>query len=402
MPVNRKYLIRQLSSIELDGRYTNIKPVNCDAATGKKHGPEGALSVVFKADDAVTGKPVAIKFFDPEFGGIQQLYRLAAFKRESELLESIVGKYRCLQLLSAVQEIKIPVTTDAGDKLELSCAYCVIEWIDEEIKQYFTMQDRYEALAKLYVYRDAVLAVFALHHNDIHHRDVKADNLMRASRQKQRPIVAIDLGTAAKVSSAALGDPSIYAGPVGAPHYAPLEALCGLSGVRSIGHSADFYALGCLLYELFNLDYYFVRLRLNIGFIKCKAVCEGHMMPFLAASATETKLIEEWSKIILPAKRLVTLPNIEDPGSSVVLSVRQLLNDLLHRLTALDHRERINNRDMVVRKIDSAITTIQNHLAEVRRAAERKARREARRKAAQRKQQRLMKYLQTRDSDDNG
>jgi hypothetical protein len=63
-------------------------------------------------------------------------------------------------------------------------------------------------------------------------------------------------------------------------------------------------------------------------------------------------------------------------------------------LIAPDHRDRTNDWLFVLRKIDSAIIVLQNHLADQRRAQQRVERREARRRTAMRKQERLMRFLE--------
>ena len=59
---NNKILIDTLESTPiLDGRFRNIRVVNCDVATGTKR---GCFSLVFRAEDVIEGKDVALKFYD--------------------------------------------------------------------------------------------------------------------------------------------------------------------------------------------------------------------------------------------------------------------------------------------------------------------------------------------------
>ena len=78
----------------LDGRYSNIQVINRDPRTGDRQGHQGALSVVFHATDSQTGRPVALKFFDPDFQGLRARYRMDLFVRECKLLERLVNKPR--------------------------------------------------------------------------------------------------------------------------------------------------------------------------------------------------------------------------------------------------------------------------------------------------------------------
>ena len=58
--VNSKRLVQELEALpELDGRFTDLKLVNCQGAVKR-----GNFSLVFRAKDKVAGDDVAIKFFD--------------------------------------------------------------------------------------------------------------------------------------------------------------------------------------------------------------------------------------------------------------------------------------------------------------------------------------------------
>ena len=91
----------------LDGRYANIRVINRDPRTGDRQGHQGALSVVFHATDSQTGRPVALKFFDPDFQGFGARYRMDLFYRECKLLERLMNKPRCLQLVQPLTELRL-------------------------------------------------------------------------------------------------------------------------------------------------------------------------------------------------------------------------------------------------------------------------------------------------------
>ena len=177
----------------LDGRYTNIRVVNRDPRTGDKRTEhQGALSVVFHAIDSRTGRPVALKFFDPDFHGFGARYRMDLFERECNLLERLVNKPRCLQLVQPLSELRLSdPDASSGRSATIDCGYCVLEWLDGDITEYFLRQDEYDALVKLALFRQIVLGVFALHQEGIAHRDVKHDNLRRTHRMDREVVVPI-------------------------------------------------------------------------------------------------------------------------------------------------------------------------------------------------------------------
>ena len=201
----------------LDGRYANIRVINRDPRTGDRRGHQGALSVVFHAVDSQTGRPVALKFFDPDVQGFGARYRMDLFDRECKLLERLVNKPRCLQLVQPLSELRLSITGGSrGRSTTIVCGYCVLEWLDGDITGYFLRQDEHDALVKLALFRQAVLGVFALHREGIAHRDIKHENLRRTHRKNREMVVPIDLGTAVDLSSDPIGEIRDYADPVGA------------------------------------------------------------------------------------------------------------------------------------------------------------------------------------------
>lgn len=107
---NARTLIETLhGEPSLDGRYANIRVVNRDPRTGDRRGHQGALSVVFHAIDSRTGRPIALKFFDPDIQGFGARYRMDLFDHECKLLERLVNKPRCLQLVQPLSELRLSI-----------------------------------------------------------------------------------------------------------------------------------------------------------------------------------------------------------------------------------------------------------------------------------------------------
>jgi serine/threonine protein kinase len=250
---NRQILVQELESLALlDGRYEAIKWVNPPSASGQKR---GCFSLVFRAYDRLDGKNVALKFFDIDPANMMQIYRRQAFAREHDILTTLMNRERCIQLCSAMSVYNLSILGPTGTTLTIPCEYFAIEWIDDEIDEFFERQDAFDAKDKLRLMNEIILAVQALHRHEVFHRDIKPDNLRSYEDGVKRLVVAIDLGTAALYSSQPIQN--VYTAPVGAGAYAPPEAFCHFAGEREVAPLADNYALGCLLFELFNLDYFY-------------------------------------------------------------------------------------------------------------------------------------------------
>lgn len=196
---NSANLIRTLQGLTtLDGRYTQITCVNINAATGESR---GVLSLVFKAFDQVDQRYVALKFYDIDPNKLFDQYRVDAFRREHAILQTLLNTRRCLQLASSYSIYLLKVPQAGGASYEIPCPYFAVEWVEHEIDDYFEQQDSREAVHKLKLFNDIVLAVEALHRHDVHHRDLKKDNLRAHDNSVVRTVVAIDLGTAARSES---------------------------------------------------------------------------------------------------------------------------------------------------------------------------------------------------------
>lgn len=394
MNANKKFLIAHLQQHDLNHRYENPVVINCNPLTGQKIGKQGALSVVFQATDNTNSEKVAIKFFDPDIRGTGLPYRLDLFERENDLLTNLSGGIRTLRIVQPLTDLPLQLSIPGGQNVIVNYRYFVTEWLDNDIEQYFLNQTQYSNEEKLNIFRECCLAVFALHGRQIAHRDVKPDNLRLADRNGKQVAVAIDLGTAAANHSPSLGGANDYLRPVGAPAYAPLETHEGLAGVRELGYAADYYALGCLLYELFNADFYYAELLNNLGYQSCRSACELHMFNSRNNVTDSRTLLKKWHWIISKTQSQVTLPRIDNASTTIRPSIIGILNMLLTELTALDYRRRLKDKTRALRLIDSALRILRNHAADRVTAARRKQRRENRLKREKRKQQKLTQYLQ--------
>ena len=377
----------------LCGRFSNIQVANRDPTTGSREGYQGALSVVFRAYDRISGQDVALKFFDPDFGGLRLPYRMRLFEREAKLLTRCQGKRGLLQLIHPLSETQISAT-EGGQSVTLTCVYFAMEWLDGDIEEYFARQDTYDALVKLALFRRILLGVFRLHRAHIAHRDIKYDNLRDVeTKDQKRAIVPIDLGTAIHLDSHAAGEASDYSLPVGARAFAPLEAWVGLPSVRILAEAADIYALGCLLHDLFNLDYLVVRLLEDPGFQSCRAACEARMLQLQLDRVSEQDALREYDDVLRQTKHQVSLPSIFSDDTTVPNAAREQLNRLLHCLSDVDYANRERDANKLLRILDSARRSLSNALMEEHKRQARRQRHRLRERKVQARQARLDLYL---------
>jgi serine/threonine protein kinase len=384
----RKLLIAQLEALPLlNGRFESIRCVNYDPV---KDETRGCFSLVFRAHDVVEDRPVALKFYDVDPTSINDAYRVSAFDREVEILSCLIGRRRCLQLVSGLGVFPLRIASGmASGDIELPCKYFSVSWIEDQVDEFFSDQQNHDAQTKLRLFNEIVLAVEAIHRQDVQHRDLKPDNLRLDSASEGCPVVVIDFGAAARLDSLSLR--SSYGTPAGAPAYSPPEARIGFSGNRALGRHSDAYALGCLLFELFNPDYYFYVLHRS-----------GKWEPVLAALALRVAGVPDVEKQNELGRGLDELRAAARPvpvsvlGSSLPASIRHQIDELAARMTAFDYRQRLIDLAEVRRRIWASLRVLEHASEERRRLEQRRLARERKIAKLLARDRRLAHYLEQR------
>jgi hypothetical protein len=109
-----------------------MKLVNFDSASDQKR---GCLSLVFRAYDTVEEAEVALKFYDLDPGLASDMYRLASFHRECEILSRLLNVARCLQIVKAMGSYNLVIDLAPGSAVTLGCRYFAVEWIADRLSQ---------------------------------------------------------------------------------------------------------------------------------------------------------------------------------------------------------------------------------------------------------------------------
>ena len=346
---NNAYLVQQLQSLTLlDNRYSGLQLVN-----GIDANKRGFFSIVFKAFDEVDQRYVALKFFDQD-PAKQIPYRLECFDREHEILSTLLRISRCLQVASPIQQFPLSLNNIPAP-FTLNVKYFATEWIEGDLDQYFLSPQSQPTIDKLMVFNDAVLAVESLHAREIFHRDLKADNFRVRTDGDAKETVAIDLGTAARsLTKAMLPN---YGAPVGHQRYAPPECFTDLSGVRRIIGLTDVYALGCMLFELFAAEDFFTAYRTKNPDIDYRIRV---LQSRVATGNNEAERLSIWQRDGRAVLAGLSHPEIEGFGATVPMSVVDILDDLIAKMTKPNYLDRSIRLPAVRSRIWSAIRCLQN------------------------------------------
>lgn len=379
---NSQYLVDTLEALPLfDGRYSKLKLINAPLGGAKR----GYFSLVFRAHDELMGRTVALKFFDLDPAKSAGGYRVKCFEREHQILEQLRGASRCLQVQSDYAVYNLEIALPSGISLTILAPYFAVDWFEDDIDEYFHEQESKEAIEKLKLFNEVILAVESLHKRRVFHRDLKVDNFRAQTRESERDVVAIDLGTAARYDSTPIQ--AFYGGPVGMLMYSAPEAFCGMSAVRSIAPLSDVFALGCMLFELFHPDDFPAAFR---------AVNPDYDVRFAAlrsktdAENTEQGKIDAWSREAPRLLHGLTTVSLLNGASSAPSCIAELLTGIVGAMAAPDFRQRPVSFEAIRERCWTAIRVLQNEALAKRRAQQAAEKRAAKARKAKARAERAL------------
>lgn len=174
------------SQTPFDGRYSEVKRIDAN-------GGIGVFSLVFTARDLTTDKIVAIKFFHPL--KTTDSYRLACFRRESEILAAFQGQPDIVQLVQGATDTTVHANVAGLSSIGLPFLYHVTELADSNLGKYIYGANR-SAQRSLTLFRTCCRALQRIHARSVVHRDVKPENFLLSA---SGDLLLADFGTARRV-----------------------------------------------------------------------------------------------------------------------------------------------------------------------------------------------------------
>jgi len=189
----------------------------------------GGMGEVWRADDLLLGRVVAVKLLRSEFSGNETF--LARFRAEAQ--HAAVLAHEGIAAVHDYGEVPAP---DGGGQL----AYLVMELVDgEPLSALLTREGRLDPARTLALLRQVAGALAAAHEAGVVHRDVKPGNLLVSPDGR---VTVTDFGIAWSAASVPLTQTGQV---VGTAHYLSPEQAEG----RQAGPASDVYALGMIAYE---------------------------------------------------------------------------------------------------------------------------------------------------------
>lgn len=204
----------KLQGLILDNRYKIISKIGV-----------GGMADVFKGEDTLLGRPVAVKILHSNFAGDDDF--VARFKREAQA----AGKLSHPNIVSMY---------DVG--FDQGYHYIVMEYIEgETLKEYIT---RHERISIDNAVKFTIAIAEGLEHAHVMgivHCDIKPHNVLIT---KQGRIKVTDFGIARAMNA---GTTMMYTNSImGSAHYLSPEQASG----KPVNGSTDIYSLGAVLYEM--------------------------------------------------------------------------------------------------------------------------------------------------------
>lgn len=197
----------------------------------------GGMSEVFLAEDDRLGRPVAIKFLNPEFR--RQPERMRRFHREA-------------RAASALNHPNILTIHDIGENHGVQ--FIVSEYVEGETLSKRIAKESVPIGEAVAIAKQIVSALGASHKAGIVHRDVKPDNIML---RPDGGLKVLDFGLAKESSGAFFGPNGLEARTLqsgetspglilGTPQYMSPEQARG----KSLDHRTDIFSFGVIFFEM--------------------------------------------------------------------------------------------------------------------------------------------------------
>jgi serine/threonine protein kinase len=336
----RDNLLALLGLIEaqppLQGRFGKLKRID-------PNGGRGAFSLIFTAEDALTGKSVVVKAFPSPF--VMDTYRWECFKRESEMLERLSGHDRIIQIVTPWTQLAVPLQYG----MTIDIPYYTVERAEDDVESVVAYGLTNTEWA-LVTFKEMCKAVHHIHKMGIVHRDLKPGNFLL---MKDGTLRLSDFGTARLLINDAKPILADYAGqPPGAIPYTSPEIVSSLHDVdATYAYKGDIFSLGAILFELVTG----VVLGPQIYDLKYQRDLLEHM-----ASVPRNLRKQVFDGFITELADKRTLPDIRAFGTPTRKCVIPTIDDLYKKAAALDYRKRTGTFEQIYLKIDQALLVLRN------------------------------------------
>ena len=233
----------------LDGRYAVKEVIGT-----------GGMSVVYKAEDTLEGRLVALKVLKEEF------------VREPKSRRRFLNESRAIAMLSHENIVDVLDVNFEGD-----VQYIVMEYLEgPTLKEYMVEHGALDVYDALHIVEQILSALKHAHERGVVHRDIKPQNIILVDGNETVKVMDFGIAHVQNYSTITISDKAI-----GTVHYISPEQAKG----RPADERSDIYSTGVILYEMLT-----------------------GKLPFDADSAVSVALMQVQQKAVPPSQIVPDIP----------------------------------------------------------------------------------------------
>ena len=299
--------------------------------------------IVFRANDAVTGRRLAVKCTNPIFtsqmadGGRGSEN---ALEWEESAIKLLAGKKRCVRLHDSFTTGRVSCTI-GGERINDRISFISTLWLPVDVKRCFfdkrisSSESTLLPQRALRLVAEILHSVQALHKSGLCHRDLKPSNIRGCSGEGKTIICTIDLESTLVQKGKGEDFPKKpqYAGTLA---YAAPEMISGLYDDWQLALKADWYAVGCMMFELFDKRLFYPSLIEENGKQKFADIMENLRSPGTA---------DDYFSLLDLSARDISLPDITF-SPDIPPQVTERIQAVYRFLASFDARKRAGDDDI--------------------------------------------------------
>jgi serine/threonine protein kinase len=326
---------------DIASRFTNLERIG-------SAGGDGHFSLLVKADDSVSQKQVALKFYNP-FKRLDPdaSYRFGCFSREAQILEKLNGERDFIGWISPVSEFTERFTAGTVS-LNFPFAYYALELAETDVGT-LVAEGHLGPEQMLEVFHMMCRAVRRLHELGLTHRDLKPPNFLLTSSGQ---IKLSDFGTARYLDGTAAPLSPSYILPPGDLRYAAPETLaCLLDDDPSVAAYADVFALGAILFEMATgtiLGLHLLDQQFRQDLTKAMSV---------VARGSRKKVFQAFVGEMADKH---PLPHLAAFRPDIPRCILPLIDDLYKSMAHLDYRRRLIDFRRIILRLQGCLLVLRN------------------------------------------
>lgn len=207
---------------------------------------DGNFSLVYEAEDRMTGKACAAKILSMTRRSGEALDE---FRSETELLKLLAA---CSNVITILDSGSHPMmATVGGTTFPLEVEYIILERAAADLAELLMRRHSIGWEERLGLFRDVVKGMHQMHLREVVNRDLKGDNVLVCEDGRDGLAKVADFGRSKDTKRGPRFLPEDYTSGRGDLRFAPPELLWGLGNTDAeTMRLADLYLLGSILFEM--------------------------------------------------------------------------------------------------------------------------------------------------------